>query len=194
MRRFFKTMKFQGRNERGGISGIARRAAVAGLAVGAVFFSASMVGAETRPQETRGSYPVVENPVVKLEATEKNFPYVISVVQKVQKGGGARASNTLAITRVRGTRPKIEPGGTYWIEGKYTLVSEDKARLTMILSTEQHVTVRHNPTHRINVERGNGTFSFLTELTTRGTYRVEWALIEKEGHVPQAGSVWFSDK
>lgn len=188
-------MRFQGRNERGGRGGIARLVtATVGLAVWAMFFPAPTVGAELRAKESLRDAPLMENPVVKLEATEKNFPYVISVVQKVEAGSGARASNTLAITRVRGTRPKIEPGGLYWIEGKYTLASADKARLSLILSTEQHVWVKDNPTHHFNVERGSGTFSFLTELTTRGMYRVAWDEVGKEKRVAQAGSVRFSDR
>lgn len=160
------------------------------MAVGAVVFSPRLSGAEAPRQHV--SY---DNPEVRLKPTEKNFPYVISVATRPQKEG-FRKGDSLSITQVRGDRPKIEPGGQYWIQGEYMLGSADRGEFALSLTTAPGIGIRYNPTHRKEVKRGSGTFSFLAVMPVAGQFHVAWAFPDQRtGQLfHNAGGVRFDDK
>lgn len=170
--------------------GLRALAAVVGLGIAGI--STALMGAEGRPPWF--DWPVVKNPVVELEATEANFPYVISIIEAVDQLGGNRPGNVISIGQVRGTKPKLEPGGIYWIKGNYTLASEVRGRVSLTLGTKQKVGVEGNPTHRIDVERGSGTFAFLAQMPVEGRYSVVWGLTGAGGKIARAGGVVFDDR
>ncbi len=75
--------------------------------------------------------------------------------------------DSIEITALTGDRSSIEPGGTYTVQGKYTLASEDSASLSFFYTSKgPSGTSRVDPKQTQSVTRGSGTFS----LTARMPY------------------------
>jgi len=76
----------------------------------------------------------------------------------------------ISIRKVRGTASDFEPGGTYWIEGSYTLASRDKASLSAFVTAKNaddgKTSIDEEQT--MTVERGSGTFSLKLRMPYEG--------------------------
>jgi hypothetical protein len=66
------------------------------------------------------------------ETTDGQFPYVIPYELGAS---GFQAGDQITITSVRSDRKHIEPGGSYLVEGTYTLSSVDRARLALFCTS-----------------------------------------------------------
>src|SRR6266576_3438732 len=90
------------------------------------------------------------------ETMEPRFPYAI---QYELGAFGFFAGDQITITEMRGDRKHIEPGGSYLVEGSYTLASADSADLALYCTTRGP----SGPTpvqagQRIKITRGAGKF------------------------------------
>lgn len=125
-------------------------------------FSLRLAGAEqaTAPAPTAPADP--------------NFPYVISVV-KGESHGGFRNGDNMTITRVMGNRKKIEPGGSYLVEGTYTLGSATSATVALSLSSNVNGgRSKWGKEQVCQVERGSGTFSLIAQMPFPGRFHVSF--------------------
>ena len=87
---------------------------------------------------------------------DQQFPQVI---QHDLGASGFSAGDHITITSVRGDRNHIEPGGSYLVEGSYTLASGDSADLALFCTTRGP----SGPTpvqdgQRVKITRGTGRF------------------------------------
>jgi hypothetical protein len=64
--------------------------------------------------------------------SERRFPQII---QYELGASGFSAGDQITITSVRGDRNHIEPSGSYFVEGSYTLASADSANLALYCTT-----------------------------------------------------------
>ena len=104
---------------------------------------------------------------------------------------GFSAGDLITITSVRGDRNHIEPGGSYLVEGSYTLVSADSADLALFCTTRGP----SGPTpiqdsERIKVTRGGGKFRLYQTNVADGWLHVSFYPDNSKLH----GGVYFGEK
>jgi hypothetical protein len=90
------------------------------------------------------------------EKTEPRFPHVI---QHELGASGFSAGDQITITAVRGDREHIEPGGSYLVEGSYTMASANSAELALFCTSRgpSGPTPVQDGQH-IKITRGAGKF------------------------------------
>ncbi len=120
--------------------------------------------------------------------TKQQFPHVI----KYELGAfGFAAGDQITITSVRGNRKHIEPGGSYLVEGSYTLASADSADLALYCTTRGP----SGPTpiqdgQRIKITKGASTFSLYETNLADGWLHVSFYPDNSSSH----GGVYFGEK
>jgi hypothetical protein len=68
--------------------------------------------------------------------------------------------DNITIRGIRGTRPAFEVGGKYLVKGRYTLKSQDMARLCFYRSVKKQVSwTKDHPSQVTEVRNGTGDFS-----------------------------------
>ncbi len=88
---------------------------------------------------------------------ERRFPHVIQF--ELGTSSGFYGGDHFTITSVRGDRAHIEPGGSYLVEGTYTLASRNSAQLTLFCTT--HGSSGPAPVQdgeRMNLTKGTSRF------------------------------------
>ena len=74
-----------------------------------------------------------------------------------------RGDDAITIESVSATSPNLAVGDKVTVRGRYTLASEEKARLCLYLTTDNTVGAEaESPTQKTEVKKGSGTFE-LTE-------------------------------
>jgi hypothetical protein len=120
------------------------------------------------------------------DKTDRQFPHVI----KFEFGMGASnfyAGDQITITSVRGNRAHIEPGGSYLVEGFYTLSSANSNELMLYCTTKGP----SDPTpvqdgERNKITRGSGRFYLYETNLADGWLHVCFSSLH--------GNVYFGEK
>ena len=91
----------------------------------------------------------------------------------------------IAVTEVRGTRPRIEVGGHYLVRGTYTLKSTEAGEVFFHVKGPSNAGSDLDLQH-VHVQRGSGTFSVVHGFSRDGNCHV--ALFARKGsdYVPAA--------
>ncbi len=76
--------------------------------------------------------------------------------------------DSITIQQVRGTSPTIRTGGTYYVEGTYTLASRDQADLALFATTSSRVATPTDRSQIVRVEKGTGTFHLTKVMRAEG--------------------------
>ena len=77
--------------------------------------------------------------------------------------------DAITITSIRGTNSKIGKGGTYSIEGTYTLDSQDGAVLAAFVTTKENSgTTAIDPTQQLKIGKGTGKFKLILTMHEKG--------------------------
>jgi hypothetical protein len=106
--------------------------------------------------------------------SEENFPHVIRVRTWAARED-FRRGDKLKIESVRGDRPRIEPGGTYLVQGTYTLGSAPSATLMLSLtSSGSGGRGPTSPTQRMTIDQGTGTFTLANTVQNAGELHVSF--------------------
>jgi hypothetical protein len=123
---------------------------------------------------------------------EKNFPFVIRVSTWPSREG-FRKGDKLKIATVRGDRKRIEPGGTYLVQGTYTLASAPTATLALSLTVPAGTPGdAWSKSQFYKIEQGSGTFSFTAKMGSHGQYHVSFYIADKSGQRNSAaGGIYF---
>jgi hypothetical protein len=82
--------------------------------------------------------------------------------------------DNITIQRVTGTSPTISTGGTYCVEGTYTLASRDKADLSLYITTVTNISTPTDPSQIMRIEKGTGTFRLVTTMGSEGYLHVSF--------------------
>jgi beta-lactamase regulating signal transducer with metallopeptidase domain len=96
-----------------------------------------------------------------------HLPYAVKFEPGVSR---FKNGDNISILEVRGTSPTFEPGNVYQIKGKYTLGSNDRARLCAF-TTAKKAADGTGPVWEIqatNVNRGEGTFTLFLPMKHKG--------------------------
>ena len=122
------------------------------------------------------------------EQKEQRFPHVI----KYELGAsGFLAGDQITITSVRGDRKHIEPGGSYLVDGYYTMASAASAGLALFCTTRGPS--GPTPVHdgqRIKITRGAGIFHLYETNLVDGWLHVSFYPDNSSSH----GGVYFGEK
>lgn len=127
------------------------------------------------------------------------FPHYIAVRMWVADGG-FRSDDAIAITVVRGDRPKIEVGGTYLVQGEYRLESAPTALLALSLTSNgrggRSVWAE---TQRRQIERGVGTFTLVAAMHDEGNFHVSFYIADRSSDPERkvahsAGGIYFTNR
>jgi len=119
---------------------------------------------------------------------EQQFPQII---QFELGASGFSAGDQIAITSVRGDRAHIEPGGSYLVEGTYTLASADSADLALYCTTRGPsgpTPVQDN--QHVKIARGTGRFRLYETNLADGWLHVSFYPDNSKLH----GGVYFGEK
>lgn len=119
---------------------------------------------------------------------EPQFPYVI---EHELGASGFSVGDQITITSVRGDRKHIEQGGSFLVEGTYTLASTESAHLALYCTTRgpSGPTPDQDSQH-INVTRGAGRFHLYETNVADGWLHVSFYPKNSELH----GGVYFGEK
>ena len=113
--------------------------------------------------------------------TNENLPYRVPF--KLGSSVFAPGDN-ITITQVRGTSKRIEVGGTYSVEGTYTLNSEDEVTLAFFdTSVGWSGPTPVDPKQRIHIKRGSGSFYLVKTMNDDGYPHVSFYTHEDLGGV-----------
>ncbi len=104
--------------------------------------------------------------------SEADFPYTIKV-KTWPAEEGFRRGDRLQIESVKGDRPTIEPGGSYLVQGTYTLGSAPSARLMLSLTSKGGRSLT-SATQRMNIDQGTGAFTLATTVRDSGQLHVSF--------------------
>ena len=94
-----------------------------------------------------------------------------------------QGGDTITVTSVKGDRTRFEPGGTFVVEGTYTLASRDEAALAAYVTNGE--VEGDNKKH---LTKGSGTFSLVFKVTKKGYPHVSFYPVPY-GH--GCGGVYF---
>jgi len=119
------------------------------------------------------------------EMLEGQFPHVIRY--ELGASSGFYGEDQFTITSVRGDREHIEPGGSYLVEGSYTLASRKSTQLTLYCTTRGP----GGPTpvqdgEHVNITKGTGRFYLYETNLADGWLHVSFATMH--------GDVYFGEK
>ncbi|HXC37209.1 MAG TPA: hypothetical protein VNV43_15135 [Candidatus Acidoferrales bacterium] len=113
--------------------------------------------------------------------TNENLPYRTSF----ELGSSAFApGDSITIKKLRGTSKKVEVGGTYSVEGTYTLNSKDEATLAFFdTSVGYSGPTPVDPKQRIRIKKGSGSFYLVKTMDDDGYLHVSFYRGESFGGV-----------
>ena len=122
------------------------------------------------------------------EKTERQFSHVI---EYESGASGFAEGDRITITAVRGDREHIEPGGSYLVEGTYTLSSANTAKLALFCTTRGP----SGPTpvqdeQQIKITKGSGKFYLYETNVADGWLHVSFYPDNSSWH----GGVYFGEK
>jgi hypothetical protein len=122
------------------------------------------------------------------EKLEQQFP---DVIQYELGASGFAPGDQITITSVRGDRTHIEPGGSYLVEGTYTLASAESADLALFCTSRGP----SGPTpiqdgQRIKITKGAGKFRLCETNVADGWLHVSFYPQNGSSH----GGVYFGEK
>jgi len=120
--------------------------------------------------------------------SEQRFPHII---QYELGASGFSAGDQISITSVRGDRAHIEPGGSYLVEGTYTLASAGSADLALYCTTRgpSGPTPDQDSEH-IKITRGAGNFHLYETNVADGWLHVSFY----SDNSKLRGGVYFGEK
>jgi hypothetical protein len=128
------------------------------------------------PGQAQTSTPATTSPPAEEAALdpkdEANFPYLINIATEIDRTGFKRGDG-VTITSVRGTRPTLEVGGTYRVEGTYTLANAAVGQVSLSITTSRDV--GGVPVSRLqfyDIEKGRGSFILVKKFSVPGEFRV----------------------
>ncbi len=122
------------------------------------------------------------------ELTERQFPQVIDFELGAS---GFEAGDRITITSVRGDRPHIEPGGSYCVEGTYTLASADNADVAFFCTSHgPSGSTPTQPSEIVKITRGAGTFRLSKTNMADGWPHISFYTRDGSSH----GGVYFGEK
>lgn len=119
---------------------------------------------------------------------EQQFPQII---EYELGASGFFAGDQITINSVRGNRKHIEPGGSYLVEGTYTLAAANSADLALYCTTHGPngpTPVQDN--QRIKINRGAGSFHLYETNLAEGWLHVSFYPDNSKLH----GGVYFGEK
>jgi hypothetical protein len=82
--------------------------------------------------------------------------------------------DNITIVQVRGTGEKIMVGGTYSVDGTYTLSSMDEAELAFYATSTSTNSTPVDPKQKIRVKRGSGSFHLVKTMNEDGFLHVSF--------------------
>lgn len=118
----------------------------------------------------------------------ERFPFVI---QMEAGASGFAAGDKVTIGEVRGDRPHIEPGGSYFVEGKYILESAPRGTLALFCTT--HGISGPTPVQtdqEMRIEKGSGKFRLYETNAPEGWLHVSFYTDDSGSH----GGIYFGEK
>ncbi len=122
------------------------------------------------------------------EKLDRQFPQVI---QYELGASGFAPGDQITITSVRGDRTHIEPGGSYLVEGTYTLASAESADLALFSTSRgpsSPTTIQDG--QRIKITKGAGKFQLYERNLPDGWLHVSFYPQNGSSH----GGVYFGEK
>lgn len=130
---------------------------------------------------------------------DTDFPFVVDFAAKIPDSGKFSPGDEIVITSVKGDRTHIELGGSYAVEGTYTLASMEKARLSISVAAPNpdwsdaisHTVSSTNQDGGTLVSRGTGQFLLKTTARHAGTVHVSF---DPPGGGDSHGTVNISEK
>ena len=119
------------------------------------------------------------------EKLERQFPHVIQ--HELGTSSGFYGEDQFTITSVRGDREHIEPGGSYLVEGFYTLASRTSTQLTLNCTTRGPIgPAPVQDGQRVNITKGTGRFYLYETNLVDGWLHVSFATMH--------GNIYFGEK
>ena len=113
--------------------------------------------------------------------TNENLPYDVPFELGSSNFG---PGDNITITEVRGTSDKIEVGGTYSVEGTYTLSSKDHADLSFFATSIGYsAPTPIDPNQTMRITNGTGSFYLVKTMTEDGYLHVSFYAGEGFGGV-----------
>ncbi|MCX6903185.1 MAG: hypothetical protein NTW03_06830 [Verrucomicrobia bacterium] len=82
--------------------------------------------------------------------------------------------DNITIRAVRGTKDSIQPGGTYAVEGTYTLNSKEEASLALFATTRNSSPSPIDAKQSVRIKKGTGAFRLIKTMTTDGYLHVSF--------------------
>jgi hypothetical protein len=125
------------------------------------------------------------------DAEEKAEPQFPQAIPFELGASGFFAGDQITINAVRGDREHIEPGGSYLVEGTYTLASADSADLALFCTTRGAsgpTPVQHG--QRIKISKGAGKFHLYETNLADGWLHVSFYPDNSSAH----GGVYFGEQ
>jgi hypothetical protein len=128
---------------------------------------------------------------------DPRFPHIVPVETWLATGG-FRPGDTISISLVRGDRARLEVGGTYLVQGRYTLASDFAATLALSLTAASSSEGRGkwSDVQRRTVDAGTGTFAFVATMHTPGEFHVSFYFTDPKN--PQRstaqGGIYFDNR
>jgi len=134
------------------------------------------------------------------------YATVITIILSCASGGRAATEETsgnlphavrfelgdtqFAITQMRGTSETIATGGTYCVEGTYTLASRDEADLAFFTTTTitDRGPLRIDPRQHVRIKKGTGSFRLVKTLNEDGYLHLSFYPVPSGGDF---GGVYF---
>jgi hypothetical protein len=113
---------------------------------------------------------------------EADYPHLIKA-SLWPASDGFRRGDKVTITSIRGTLPKIKPGGIYLVQGTYTLASEVEGSLALSLTTSGGGGGAWANTQVYKIEKGSGTFVLAAKMASDGQYHVSLYLPDRSAPV-----------
>lgn len=105
------------------------------------------------------------------DATGTNLPDVVPF----QLGDSQFApGDSITITRITGTQDTISPGGTYCVDGQYTLASHDSADLALFMTVADRSPTSVDPRQTMRIEKGSGSFRLIRNIYTNGFLHISF--------------------
>ena len=120
------------------------------------------------------------------EETSGNLPHAV----RFELGDTEFAhGDNITIKQVRGTSETITPGGTYCVEGTYTLASRDQADLAFFSTTIAHSGPSPiDPKQHVRIKKGTGSFRLVKTLNEDGYLHLSFYPVPSGGDF---GGVYF---
>jgi hypothetical protein len=166
-------------------STILPRALLIGVAIGAAMVISFLYFRIARNQP---GAPIITKPA------ETAFPCVIDFTPSIPEWGRFSSGDKIVITSIRGNRPHIELGGSYLIEGTYTLASMENAELLIsATATSRDSPGAISPVHPeevTRVSRGMGRFSLMATMRYVGRFHVSF---NPMGGGKSHGTIYFEE-